>query len=228
MQGDPDRLFRTRRPPLPRTELAGFDLAAAWSPWDEASGDLCDWYPSQAGGLTLTVGDVMGMGAPAATLAARLRRALQAASRQAGLAEAVSSTAQHLELHSTTTLVTLLHATLRSDGRLSYIDAGHGLDVLVRDGRLHRLDVRGVPLGVADDSIWQVGQDRLAPGDTLVAFTDGLMDLHGGLEETFSAILDLVTAEADVQATADALAWQTWFGEQTDDVTVVVARRQAQ
>ncbi|MBO0746733.1 MAG: serine/threonine-protein phosphatase [Acidimicrobiaceae bacterium] len=175
MQGDPDRLFRTRRPPLPRTELAGFDLAAAWSPWDEASGDLCDWYPSQAGGLTLTVGDVMGMGAPAATLAARLRRALQAASRQAGLAEAVSSTAQHLELHSTTTLVTLLHATLRSDGRLSYIDAGHGLDVLVRDGRLHRLDVRGVPLGVADDSIWQVGQDRLAPGDTLVAFTDGLM-----------------------------------------------------
>jgi phosphoserine phosphatase RsbU/P len=87
--------------------------------------------------------------------------------------------------------------------------------------------VRGLPLGVSDDSTWQVGQDRLAPGDTLVIFSDGLLDLHPSFEEALAAVLTAVREEPGAQEVPRRLTACACSARQPDDVTVVAARRRA-
>lgn len=228
-QDEVDRAARLQTQLLPRADppLAGFDIVGACFPSRDVSGDFYDWYADE-GGLTVTVADVMGKGLSASIIAATLRGVLRVETRRAGLSGAVQAThrALHEDLDVTSTLVTAFHAALAADGRLRYIDAGHGLAVIIRQaGGLERLPVRGLPLGVSEGSSWQVGQDRLDPGDTLVIFSDGLLDLHPSFDETLEAVLAAVREEPGAREVLRRLTAPARSARQPDDVTVVVARR---
>ena len=60
---------------------------------------------------------------------------------------------------------------------LTYINAGHNDPVLMRaSGSVEKLTAGGLPLGVMDNAPYQSATVRLAPGDWIAAFTDGVIE----------------------------------------------------
>jgi hypothetical protein len=211
-------------------ELDGYDIAGVCLPSGAVGGDFFDWHPSMDGEVVLTLGDVMGKGLQAAIMTATVRAVVRAASRRARPATAVAEAAEalHDDLWRTDTLVTLCHARLRpADGLVRFADAGHGLMLLVQaDGSVHRPGRGGMPLGWPYDAEWSERSLRMAPGDVVVAFSDGVLDLYDGtlnaLDEVAAAVRTLDSADEIVTHFA-ALARA--MDVLPDDVTVVAIRR---
>lgn len=214
--------------PLRAPAVPSYDLAATCIPSGAVGGDFYDWYRSDDG-FRFTLADVMGKGMAAAIMMATVRAVLRSA---AGLQDP-PATVQHAaatldaDLEATQTLVTLVHADLRTaDGRVRYVDAGHGLVIIVRaDGATERLASEHLPLGAPGQEDWRAGESRLEPGDTLVAFSDGVLDLYDGTLAAVENLSAIVTMADDAQEVVTRIA--TLAGEMrlADDVTLVVVRR---
>jgi Stage II sporulation protein E (SpoIIE)/GAF domain len=229
-----DRAAEMQRALLPQStpDLPGYDIAGVCLQSGAVGGDFFDWHPTADGEVVLTLGDVMGKGLQAAIMMATVRAVMRSASRRARPAAAVAEAAEglHDDLWRTDTLVTLCHARLRpADGLVRFTDAGHGLMLLVQaDGTVHRPQRGGMPLGWPYDQEWPERALRLAPGDMIVAFSDGLLELYDG---TLTA-LDEVAGVVGAAATSDEVV--SHFARLAgalavlpDDVTIVAIRRTA-
>jgi sigma-B regulation protein RsbU (phosphoserine phosphatase) len=227
-----DRAAKVQAALLPVSPLigAGFEVAAHFAPAREISGDFYDWYPLDRGRLAVTLGDVMGKGLPAAILMATVRAALRSASVHAasveqGVEQAAGVMAAALEVNQA--YVTLFHAIFdAASGELHYIDAGHGHARLVRSGGAHELlSQRGAPIGLLSETILLPGKVVLNTGDTLVVFSDGLLDLRPDLA-TKDVPLPLAARRApNAQGIVDILATGSRDRDLPDDVTVLALRR---
>ncbi|MER6377961.1 SpoIIE family protein phosphatase [Streptomyces mirabilis] len=213
------------------------DIAVRYLP---ASGSLnvCgDWYdvvdlpPDR---YAIAVGDVVGHGLEAAAVMGMLRSALSAAIR------AVPSPAQALEVLglyvravdgalATTAAKVLIDPRSRL---IIYSNAGHPPPVLLHpDGSCQMLDqATDPPLGARPDHVPrpQAGLPY-TPGDTLVLYTDGLIERRGedidtGLARLTDALAQYSTLP--VEELADALLAHLGVtgGSQNDDIALVVAR----
>jgi phosphoserine phosphatase RsbU/P len=227
-----DRAAEVQRGLLPApggVDLPGYRVAAACVPARAVGGDLVDRYLAPDGDLVLSLGDVMGKGTGAAIMMAAVRAALRTAGRRHAPAEAVRRAAAALEqdLQRTGTLVTLWHARVDpGTGATAVVDAGHGLHLVVRDGAVVAGDrPSGLPLGVVPGDSWPPATTRLHPGDALVAFSDGLVDLWGGVEEAFEQLRRLVAAHPDPSVAVRRVEALARRHPLPDDVTVQVLRR---
>ena len=208
----------------------GFEVAAHFAPAREISGDFYDWYALDRGRLAVTLGDVMGKGLPAAILMATVRAALRSASAQAasveqGVEMAAGVMAAALEVNQA--YATLFHGIFdASSGELQYIDAGHGHARLVRAaGGQELLAERGAPIGLLPENSLLPGKVTLNRGDTLVVFSDGLLDLRPDLA-TKDVPLPLDARRAPhAQGIVDILAAGSHDRDLPDDVTVLALRR---
>ena len=215
---------------LPREApaLAGYDLWASCVPAREVGGDFYDWQHT-ADTLSLTVGDVMGKGMPAALLMATARAALRPAARRSDPATAVSDASAALEddLARSSSFVTLFHARLTlTTGRLEYVDAGHGYAYVRRAGGeiepLAAPEGKGLPLGVLAGEAYRAAEATLLPGDTLIVFSDGLAEERAS-GDVFAALGTApLTGARDVVARLLAPLADDPAG---DDVTVLALRR---
>jgi sigma-B regulation protein RsbU (phosphoserine phosphatase) len=217
-------LLPDQPPPLP-----GFELAARCVPARAVGGDFYDWYPAGNGGLTLTLGDVMGKGMPAALLMATARAALRTAGAEHPPAAAVTLVERALrhDFARSGSFLTLFHAHLdAAASRLRFVDAGHGYAVVRRTTGLEALGPRGLPLGAWPAAPYQEGTIALGRGDALVLYTDGLVDQLGtapiGPREIASALADAADAGSVVQRLTSLVADDRAL---PDDMTVVVLRR---
>jgi FixJ family two-component response regulator len=227
-----DKAAKVQAALLPSSPLigAGFEVAAHFAPAREISGDFYDWYPLDRGRLALTLGDVMGKGLPAAILMATVRAALRSASVHAtsveqGVEQAAGVMAAALEVNQA--YVTLFHAVFDvASGEVRYIDAGHGHARLVRSGGMHELlSERGAPIGLLPETTLLPGRVVLNSGDTLVVFSDGLLDLRPDLA-TKEVPLPLTARRApNAQGLVDILATGSRDRDLLDDVTVLALRR---
>jgi PAS domain S-box-containing protein len=209
-------------------ELEGYELTGLCRPTEDVSGDFFDWYQPDPRTLTLTLGDVMGKGMPAAILMATMRIALRSSSWQATAAEAVQSVADSTmhDLEKAETFMTLFHARLDlEDGLLTYVDAGHALAVLLDETGGTWLRGASPPLGVVPDTTYSEASVTMRPGSTLVVFSDGVLDVHPELEEdVVGATVKLVEDTASVQEAAERVSTNP-DAQVMDDVTVVVLHR---
>ena len=115
---------------------------------------------------------------------------------------------------------------MRRRGELRYVDAGHGHARLLRGvtGQ-ETLPVRSAPIGIFPDSQFGVGTVTMNPGDTLVVFSDGLLDLRPDLA-TKDVLLPYEARRAgSAQELVDILAQGSRTRELLDDVTVLALRR---
>jgi hypothetical protein len=216
--------------PRSRPDVAGYDVLGACLPARAVGGDFVDWYRAPDGDLVLTLGDVMGKGLSAGIIMATVRAAMRAAGRLAGPAEAVTQAAEalHEDLERAESMVTLCQARL--DPRthlLRYTDAGHGLMLRVRaDGAVVRPSSGGLPIGVLPGQRWEEAEARLHPGDTVVAFSDGLLDLYDG---TLAALDEVAALVRGARTAADVVNRVVRRARGTDplpdDVALVVIRR---
>lgn len=213
--------------------LEGWDLAACCVPAHKVGGDFYDWQQSPPGTLTLTVGDVMGKGIPAALLMASVRAVLRAVGASSSPAAAVQTAASVLatDLTRSGAFVTLFHAQLElATGRLRYVDAGHGYVRIWRSrGGLEKLPAKGLPLGVLDDEVYEEGEVRMDPGDVLLIYSDGLTEARPDLLSVGHITGGLAPwgpgpATAIAQSLIDGA---TSNGPLPDDLTVGVLRRLA-
>jgi stage II sporulation SpoE-like protein/GAF domain-containing protein len=216
---------------LPRDavlEVPGWQVRAACWPARSVGGDFVDWYRTDDGGFAITLGDVMGKGMGAALLMATVRSVLRTAGRDHDPADAVAEAAHALEddLARTGTMVTLCHARMYPvTGTLLAVDAGHGLTLTVKaDGSVSRTPSGGgLPLGILPDERWPQRRVRLDPGDTAVAFSDGLLDLFPGVEETFDDVA--AAARRDPAGIIAHIGRLVERAPLDDDVTVQVVHR---
>ncbi|HWH15666.1 MAG TPA: SpoIIE family protein phosphatase [Miltoncostaeaceae bacterium] len=145
-----------------------------------SSGDFYDARLSPGGGLALIVGDVVGQGVEAAAVMGQLRSAWRALAGEvdgpAALLARLSRFAGDVPGAAVATAACL---QLEPDGTLRHACAGHPPPLVAAHGRARALvEGRGIPLG-AGDWRYEEGCERLAPGDLLLVYTDGLYERRG-------------------------------------------------
>jgi PAS domain S-box-containing protein len=216
------RLLLPQKPP----ELAGYDLVGACRPAADVAGDLYDWRVS-GDDLDVTVADVMGKGMASALVMAILCATLRTAPEDEGPAAVVRRAARSLGqgLPGEGLFATLFHVRVAlATGRLRYVDAGHGYCAIRRaDGRVVRLPVRSLPIGILSNEVFEEGEEVLEPGDVLVVFSDGLVEREERtleLREIMSQLGAGGRASDHVARLMDCLP-----ARPADDVTVVVLSR---
>ncbi|HYT12378.1 MAG TPA: fused response regulator/phosphatase [Candidatus Nitrosopolaris sp.] len=207
----------------------GFEIAAHFTPAREISGDFYDWNQPEPRYVAVTLGDVMGKGLPAAIMMATVRAALRGSARLEGMEEGVHLAAKVMAtaLEVNHAYVTLFHAVYECDtGDLHYIDAGHGYTRLLRGSTgQEMLPERSAPIGIFPDTKFIVGTAHLNPGDTLVVFSDGLIDLRPDLGTKDVPLPYDARRAPNVQELVDILAQGSRSRELMDDVTVLALRR---
>jgi serine phosphatase RsbU (regulator of sigma subunit)/anti-sigma regulatory factor (Ser/Thr protein kinase) len=191
---------------LPRSlpRLAGLSLAAWYLPATEESAVGGDWYDVIQLGhrrLGLTIGDVAGHGMAAATYMGHIRSAVRAyaldVERPAELLAKVSRFAD--KEHSR--MATVIYATLNLDTWVvDFARAGHPYPLLLRaDGSFTFLtEAGGPPLG--SGAVGEYDQQRvtLGPAETLLFYTDGLIERRGRtLSDGEAALAEAATAAPD-------------------------------
>ncbi len=216
---------------LPASPLKsrGFEGAAHFTPAREISGDFYDWHQPDPRFIAITLGDVMGKGLPAAIMMATVRAALRGSAGLEDMEEGVNLAAKVMAtaLEVNHAYVTLFHAVFDTEtGDLHYIDAGHGYARLLRGSTgQDLLTQRSAPIGIFPDSKFSVGSAHLEPGDTLVVFSDGLIDLRPDLATKEVHLPYDARRAPNVQELVDILAQGSRSRELADDVTVLALRR---
>lgn len=165
-------------------QVPGYELAFSARPANTVAGDYYDafWRTEESGRkLLLVVADVAGKSVPAALLMATFHAGLHALASSApslpALVEGLNGFHAARSLGGTR-FTTAFCAELDPDtGALSYVNAGHNPPILRHAaGGIERLEVGGLPLGIRPEAHYAAGSTRCAPGDSLLVFTDGLVE----------------------------------------------------
>jgi sigma-B regulation protein RsbU (phosphoserine phosphatase) len=176
-------------PDLP-PRLAGVDIAHAYLPASEVGGDFYDVLALEDGRLAVAVGDVAGHGVSSGLIMSMAKSALAV---QVTFDPEVSQVFRTLNrtVYQTARkrlLTTLCYAVI--DPRrleMVYASAGHLHPYRISaTGRVESLESIAYPLGVRGELLIDPHTARLAPGDTLFLFSDGVVEARReGSEEQF-------------------------------------------
>lgn len=211
----------------------GWEVAHLYSPSGrtEVGGDFYDVIELWGDRLVLFVGDVMGRGVEAAAAMAQTRAAVRAyAALDPDPAVVLTRLDQMYARYHSEQLVTLLYALADpTTGELLVGNAGHPPPVVLHaSGEVTQLPFAdGAPLGVGTDERGRTSVP-FAAGDTVIAFTDGLIerrreDITDGQERLVRAVERM--AGQKLTRTLPALVDSVSDPSRDDDVAVLAARR---
>src|SRR5271170_265628 len=170
---------------------------AFWTrPQNSVAGDYYDaFYPLaetvKNGQLMLVMADVAGKSVPAALLMATLQASLRTLASQGmslvQLAERLNRYAcEHSLGGQRFTTAVIAHYDPPSR-HLEYVNAGHNPPVLRRtNGDIDRLESSSLPFGITSDAVFSSATIDLQQGDTLVLFTDSVVEAFNAAGEEFS------------------------------------------
>lgn len=225
------RLFPQTTPALRTLDYAGICVQAR-----HVGGDYYDFLSFGPDRFGLLIGDISGKGIAAALLMANL---------QANLRSQLAMAREHPEMFLRSVNRALYDNSVDSaystiffaeycdeERRLRYANCGHLPGLLLRaGGDVEELAPTGTVLGLFREWDGHTGACAMAPGDTLALYTDGVTEACNAEGEEFGrdrlvAVLrrhDSLSAEATIHAVLDDVQ-QHAVGEQTDDITLIVAR----
>jgi len=219
--------------------VAWIDLAAASLPATEVGGDYYEYFRLTPGRLSLVIGDVAGHGLASGLVLSGVRSCLYLLEDQLAHPVVILDRLNHMVRRTTDkrTYVTLLCALLERDGgsgTLTLAIAGHPpvLHYSAHSRSFEWVGLGAPPLGTALEVSYETQSCALAPRDLLVFYTDGLVEARnaqdneygdGRLERAVSRVVD-GTAREIRDAILGDLSNFKGDAEQTDDITVVVAR----
>ena len=215
----------------------GVEAHGVTRPANTVGGDFYDILPLADGRLVVALGDVAGKGSPAALLMALLLAMLRTLLDE-GLQDAALIARLNAQIcrHSPASrFITLFFALYDPPtGRLVYVNAGH-LPALVsrQSGEVDRLTGGGIALGMFEGSTYERCETSLAPGDLLVAYSDGITEAESPAGQPFeeSGLLGVLQAEGSAEPAAIAAAVLKSVERHVedtrlaDDLTVLLMRR---
>jgi serine phosphatase RsbU (regulator of sigma subunit)/anti-sigma regulatory factor (Ser/Thr protein kinase) len=225
------RIIQQTLLPQELPQLDGWQLGAYYQPARAVGGDFYDFLQFDDGRLGLVIGDVTDKGVPAALVMATTRSMLRTAAQHGDSPGEVLERANNLLCPDIPPkmFVTCLYAILDpATGRLEYANAGHDLPYVSHNGASTELRATGMPLGLMPDMHYEEKEMHMATGDTLLLYSDGLVEAHNTERDMFSfpRLMSLVGQYGNTGALIEYLLNElrsfTGIGwEQEDDVTLV-------
>jgi serine phosphatase RsbU (regulator of sigma subunit)/anti-sigma regulatory factor (Ser/Thr protein kinase) len=219
---------------LPRQlpELPGWQLDAYYKPAREVGGDFYDFFELPEGQVGVVVGDVTDKGVPAAMVMAAARSVLRAsATRIVEPGETLERVNDLLVPDIPDKMfVTCLYGVIDpASGRFRFANAGHNLPFARTPGGALELRATGMPLGLLPGMKYEENEAVIAPGDSLLLYSDGVTEAHSPDREMYGTprLAELVRSdEALIDGLLTSLERFTGRGwEQEDDITLVTLRR---
>lgn len=220
--------------------IPGWDVAAIYRSARQVGGDLYDFIsvPDNSQQIHFVIADVTGKGVPAALFMASTRMAVRAESLNGCSPAETLRRVNRLLSHDQRSPLFLgaIYATLDNPtGKLTYANGGLESPLWLRgeSGQIEALSARGMLLGAFEEIPVEEQELEIAPGDSLVFFTDGLTEARNEEGHFFGEerLLETMAARswdgADqlLQAIVEAVDGFAGPTPATDDLTLVVIRR---
>lgn len=160
-------------------DIPGYDFFDYYEPAEQVGGDYFDYLPLPDGRLAVVVADVVGHGVAAALLMAKLSaEARNALYVEPTPADAITHLNERLAQLNIQRFVTLICVVLDPRSHTAVIvNAGHMAPLVRRkNGAVEEPGeaLAGIPLGISAGIAYQQLEIGLAPGETLMLFTDGI------------------------------------------------------
>jgi phosphoserine phosphatase RsbU/P len=213
-----------------------FEIAAVNLSSKQVGGDYYDIISLDENTCYIAIADVSGKGVPAALLMANIQAFLQVICKQ------------NIPIDESTGLINDLISQNISDGkfitffwgifddinkRVTYVNAGHNPPLLLRDGKIIKLEIGGMILGVMK-TVWPYKSEKvqLQQDDVLILFTDGISEAMNKEGEEFSdRVLEKlalsITSESSEEILNKIQKQVQTFSEgttQSDDMTLVIVK----
>ncbi len=237
MAGKIQASFLPERPPA----LPGWDISAVLEPARETSGDFYDFIPLTDHKWGVVMADVTDKGVAAALFMALSSTLIRTYTNRfptlPGLALKAVSDRILSDTGGSLFVTSLLGILEAHTGRFIYANAGHPPGYMIGTQRgketIEQLRPTGMALGVMEQAQWRQKVTRLAPGDILVLYTDGIVETENSQGTFFGddRLLDVVLSKtgscaAEIQ---DALLAEVrrYAGNalRQDDIALVIIRR---
>src|SRR5262245_52721196 len=226
---------------LPRQDVGccGWRSHYRYQPHGPVSGDYCDVLTTRddRGDLWFAMGDVSGKGIAAALLMAHLNASFRSLIRTGLPPEEIVARQNRLLLESDlpSHYATLVCGRAQGGGRVDLVNAGHCSPLVARAGAVAPLPATGFPVGMVEDRRYEVTTLALDPGDTLLLYTDGLIEARNASDTEFgvprvTALLERHHAQAPralAAALLDDLRGFLGGAVAGDDLSLMVLRREA-
>ncbi len=239
-----EQLFPHKSPHMGRMQITGLCLPAR-----VVSGDYYDFLQLDADSMGMALGDICGKGISAALLMANLqatlrsnvsliRRDARSESQSSNGACRVSNVVRRINEqiyhHTSANKFASFFYAVYDEGTyaLTYCNAGHNPPIFIgRDG-CRKLSTGGTVVGIFPDADYEEETLRLAPGDLLLAYTDGIIESVNEYGEEFGEerLTALVTENRSQSAenlqrivVERVLDW-AFEEERDDDMTLIVAK----
>ena len=220
-------LFWPKIPALP----GGGHVWAVSVPAGYVGGDLYDVIPLADGSFVAYVADISGKGVPAALLMAALsttiRNQIQIETEIDGLLASVNHSMHRLMADESYFATAVLIRYWPSSGKIQYALAGHLQPLWIVDGHITDLPSSGgVPLGIHKGATYQKGDRVLGNGQSVLLFTDGLVEAENESGEQFSKsrlVYHLKTCEGPPWGKSVLQRIEAWRGRRAanDDLTIM-------
>jgi len=197
-------------------------------------GDCYDFLPLPPNHLAFTIADASGKSLPAALVITNVQSSLRTAACFVGKDPAAVLGAVNRQLYTASLadrFATLFYGVFdTTTHRLRYASAGHNPPMVMRrDGSISWLNNASLPLGISADSMYEVGILHLHPGDTVIAYTDGVIEAvnpsgeEWGVDGLKKAIVDHKEQHTDELVDVIFTSLDEFSrGRQTDDGTLMV------
>jgi sigma-B regulation protein RsbU (phosphoserine phosphatase) len=221
--------------PSPDLTIDGWSMAYTYRPAGPVSGDYCDLLPLGGGTGLFLLGDVSGKGVAASMLMAQLHAIFRSlATITPSVTELVAKANRvFCQGNPTCHFATLVCGHLGAGGGLEICNAGHCPPLRVARGEVTRIDSTGLPVGVICDGEYPCQERSLAPGDSLVLYTDGLSEALSASGEQYGIdrLAKLLSRDVDLSAkdllktVLDDLTRFRSGAPQTDDLTIMILQR---
>lgn len=237
-------------------QLPGWEIAARFHAAREVAGDFYDAFPLWRGErIGLVLGDVCGKGVGAALFMSLFRSLIRASTNLTYFAGSVPPPVASPRLDDATILKTTIVLTNNyvarthhrasmfaslflgllnpTTGVLNYVNGGHEAPLILGPAGIKTsLEPTGPVVGIFDNMDFQIKQVQLEPGDTLFAFTDGVIDALGPDGEMFSkerltALLEqsFLSAPTLLDRIETDLQIHVAGADQFDDITMLAVQR---
>jgi serine phosphatase RsbU (regulator of sigma subunit) len=224
--------------PKETPQIPGWQLAVILEPARQTSGDYYDFIPLSNDRWGFVVADVADKGTAAALFMTTSRSLLRTYAEEYEMwPEIVLSETNRRLLADTRSglFVTVFYAILDpATGVLTYANAGHNPPhLLLGNKNVNLLGRTGTPIGIFNEAVWEQAQVQMSPGDSLVIYTDGVVDAQNNREEPYgeTRLLESIQARegAAAQEARDGILNDVhdFVGDapQFDDITLMVLTR---
>jgi hypothetical protein len=224
--------------PQRHPEIRGWDVSMYTEPANDVGGDLVDHLSIDDTHHAVALGDVAGKALPAALLMVKLQATLRALVPQFSTLSDLGAGVNRILVRDglPSRFATLVYLVLTADsGVVRVLNAGHPPPLVARRGEVTEMPGGSVVLGIIPDAVFGEQTVDLEPGDTLVAYSDGVTEANNrggdffGEDRLKAAVREAADAPASAIAERVLAVLADFVGDAPphDDVSIVVVKRAA-